>query len=247
MEALVQLAGERAEDYLGLGLLRLECGHLEQAILLCQRAIHLFPNNPRFYLLSADCNRALQRSSVALLSYEKAETLAKVTQPDLLTASFYTRWADLLQSGQRYDEAAKKYQRAISLVPEDEPQRAANILNNLGYMWLQQGSNLEQAGDFIQRAVKLEPDSAVYLDSLGWYHFLKQDYPQALKTLLQVEKLLTKPEQQDAEILDHIGQTYEKLNQPSKAEEYYRRGVKQDPKNSTVAKHLKQLLERKSL
>jgi tetratricopeptide (TPR) repeat protein len=247
MEALIQLAGERAEDYLSLGLLHLECDQPEEAILLSQRAIHLFPNNPRFYLLSADCNRTLQRRNSALANYEKAETLAKVSQPNLLTASFYTQWADLLHSDKRYDEAAQKYQRAITLVPEDEPQRAANILNNLGYMWLQQGSRLDQAGDFIQRAVKLEPDSPVYLDSLGWYHFLKQDYPQALKILLQVEKLIIKPEQQDAEILDHIGQTYEKLNDTSKAEDYYRRAVQQDPKNSIAAKHLKQLQEKKGL
>jgi tetratricopeptide (TPR) repeat protein len=245
MEALVQLAGQRPEDYLSLGLLHNRCQQPERSLLLSKRAQALFPNNPRFYLLSAESHRALQHSSAALADFEKAETLARVMQPDLLSADFYTSWADLLQRTQRYDDAAKKYQRAISLVQEDEPQNAANILNNLGYMWLEQGTHLDQAGDFISRAVKLEPTSPIYLDSLGWYSFLKKDYPQALEALLRAEKLFAKPEEQDAEILDHIAQTYEQLTQLDNAETYYRRAVKNDPKNSAIQQRLKQLLSRK--
>jgi tetratricopeptide (TPR) repeat protein len=243
-EAMVKLAGSSTSDYWRLGQLHLLLRDPDEALAVTRRALALFPDSAQLHLMAADCHRARRRFTEGLAAYQKAETLAKATQPDVLSAAFYSNWADLLQSGRQFDEAAKKYQRAISMVPEDEPQRAAVILNNLGYMWLEQGRNLEQAGDFIARAVKLEPESPVYLDSLGWFHFLKGDYSKALELLLDVEKRLAKTEQQDAEIFDHIGQVYERLKESAKAKEYYEKALKLDPKNEGTQKHLDRMLGR---
>lgn len=245
-EALVQYSGGRSQDYLTLGHVLLQCRKLDPALQIARRAITLFPSSAQFHLLAADCNRLLRRIPEARQSFEKAEVLAKSMQPELLDSAFYSNWADLLQGAQAFDEATQKYKRAIDLVPESEPLRAASILNNLGYMWLEQKRNLDQAGTFISKAVELEPNNPVYLDSLGWFHFLKADYPKALQVLLDVEKRIP-ADQADAEIFDHIGQVYEKLKDRSKAEDYYRRALKLDPDNEGTQQRLQALLGRAGL
>lgn len=233
-EALIQAGGGSAEDYMSLGILLLRSGRTEKALQLSQRTLALFPNNARFTFQAALSQRSLRRYDDALRLYEKTEALAQGTSPEILNDGFYQSWADTLQSAERYDEAAKKYQRAIDLTPEGDPARAATVLNNLGYMWLEQGKNLDKAGEFIRKANELEPRNPVYLDSLGWFHYLKGDYQEALKTLLEVQGMIPKLTAQDAEIIDHIAQTYLKLGDKPAAREYFKRALELDPGDSEI-------------
>ena len=233
-EALIQAGGGSAEDYMSLGILLLRSGRTEKALQLSQRTLALFPNNARFTFQAALAQRSLRRYEDSLRLYEKTESLAQGTSPEILNDGFYQSWADTLQSAERYDEAAKKYQRAIDLTPEGDPARAATVLNNLGYMWLEQGKNLDQAGEFIRKANELEPRNPVYLDSLGWFHYLKGNYQEALKTLLEVQGMIPKLTAQDAEIIDHIAQTYLKLGDKPAALEYFKRALELDPGDSEI-------------
>ena len=233
-EALIQAGGGSAEDYMSLGILLLRSGRTEKALQLSQRTLALFPNNARFTFQAALSQRSLRRYEDSLRLYEKTESLAQGTSPEILNDGFYQSWADTLQSAERYDEAAKKYQRAIDLTPEGDPSRAATVLNNLGYMWLEQGKNLDKAGEFIRKANELEPRNPVYLDSLGWFHYLKGNYQEALKTLLEVQGMIPKLTAQDAEIIDHIAQTYLKLGDKPTALEYFKRALELDPGDSEI-------------
>ncbi len=233
-ETLIQTAGGTAEDYMSLGILLLRSGKTEKAAQFSQRTLALFPNNPRFTFQAALAQRSLRRLDDALLLYEKTENLAQASSPDLLNDGFYQSWADTLQAAEQFDEAAKKYQRSIDLTPEGDPKRAAVVLNNLGYMWLEQNKNLDKAGELIQKANELEPQNPVYLDSLGWFHYLKGDYPKALKVLLEVEAMMPKLSLQDADILDHVAQTYLKLGDSRKALDYFDRALQLDPSNSKI-------------
>ncbi len=226
MEAIVRLAGGGVQDYLELADLLLRSGQIEKALQLTQRTRVLFPNNPRFVLVSAIASRALRRPEEAATYYGKAEALAQAVEPELLTDGFYQSWGDLLQNLKRYDEAARRYQKAIALVPPSDPKRAAVILNNLGYMWLEIDRNIDKAGEFIRRACEFDPESAIYLDSLGWYHFKKGEFEEALRVLLKTEDMLKDSKELDPEILDHIARTYEKLGQKDKALSYYERALK---------------------
>ena len=228
MEAIIRLAGGGSQDYLALADLLLRSAQIEKALQLTQRTRVLFPDNPRFVLVSAIACRALKRPEEAATYYGKTEALAQAVAPELLNDGFYQTWGDLLQGLKRYDEAAKKYQKSIALTPQSDPKRAAIVLNNLGYMWLELNQNLDKAGEFIRRACELDPDSAIYQDSLGWYHFLKGDYKESLKVLLKAEQMIKDPRELDAEILDHIAQAYQKLGQKDKALQYYERALKQD-------------------
>lgn len=233
-EALIQTGGGSSEDYMSLGILLLRSGNKEKALQLTQRTLALFPNNPRFTFQAALAQRSLRRMEDALRLYEKTESLAQAASPEFLNDGFYQSWADTLQAAEQFDEAAKKYQRSIDLTPEGDPKRAAVVLNNLGYMWLEQNKNLDQAGELIRKANELEPRNPVYLDSLGWYHYLKGEYPEALKVLLEVESMMSKLGPPDAEILDHLARTYQKLGDKPKALQYFDRALQLDPDNSKI-------------
>lgn len=239
-EALIQAAGGTAEDYMSLGILLLRSGQSDKAQQLSQRTLALFPSNPRFTFQAALAQRSLKRYDDALKLYEKTEALAQGTAPEILNDSFYQSWGDALQAAERYDEAAKKYQRSIDLTPESDPARAAVVLNNLGYMWLEQNKNLDACGKFIAKANELDPQNPIYMDSLGWWHFVKGDYQAALKVFLDVEKLLAKPGNGDAEIFDHIARTYLKLGDRAKALSYFDQALKLDPGNSQIKQRKEQ-------
>ena len=239
-EALIQDAGGDANDYMNLSRLLLLTHQTDKALQLTKRTLALFPNNPRFTLQAAWANRAMKRYDDSLRLYEKTESLAQAVAPDLLNDGFYQSWGDTLQGMAKFDDAAQKYQKSIALVPQDDPTRAAVVLNNLGYMWLDQGKNLDQAGEFIQKANQLSPKNPVYLDSLGWFHFKKGNFPEALKVLEEVEATIKEPNIEDAEIFDHIGQTHAKLGNRSKALEYFKKASELDPAASKIREHYEQ-------
>jgi len=241
MEAIVRIAGGSVEDYKALAQILLRAGLPEKALALTQRTTVLFPNQAFFSLVAAISSRGLGRPEEASTFYSKTETLAQAMSPEMLNDGFYKEWGDVLQNLKRYDDAAKKYQKSIALTPQDEPKRAAVVLNNLGYMWLELGQNLDKAGDFIRRACEFDPDSYIYKDSLGWFHFLKGNYAEALKVLLEAEQAIEKPDAGDAEILSHIGQVYEKLKDNAKAKAYFEKALKLAPKDAQIQKLLQAL------
>jgi Tfp pilus assembly protein PilF len=114
-------------------------------------------------------------------------------------------------------------------------------MNYLGYMWLERGLHLDKAGDLIRQANELVPDSAAFVDSLGWFHYKKGNYRDALKELLRAESLIKEPQAEDAEIIDHIAQTYQQLGDKAKAEEYFRKALKLDPENKKTQSRLDDL------
>jgi tetratricopeptide (TPR) repeat protein len=232
-ERLIQTAGGNADDYVALGEMFRRNKRVDKALQLNQRALALYPTQVRLLLQAALIHSSLKREKEALIYMESAESTAKTNNPEILTDDFYQTWANMLQGLEQFDEATKRYQQAIDLVPASEPTRAAAILNNVGYMWLEQRKRLDEAGQFIIKANKLEPKNPVYIDSLGWYYYLKADYNKALEVFADAEALMTKPSAEDAEILVHIGQTWRKLGETAKAKQYFDRAqtlAPNDPK-----------------
>ncbi|MDY0150965.1 MAG: hypothetical protein RBS43_01675 [Candidatus Cloacimonas sp.] len=86
--------------------------------------------------------------------------------------------------------------RAIDRFP-DKPL----FLNDLGYSLLDYPESYSEAGALISRAVALEPTNAYYQDSLAWYYYLVQDFPNALIHISLPMKLEAPP----SEISYHIG------------------------------------------
>jgi tetratricopeptide (TPR) repeat protein len=99
-------------------------------------------------------------------------------------------------------------------------------------MYVDRHMNLDEAGLMIKKALELQPDNAAYIDSLGWYYFHTGDYAKALTELLRAAERV-KPE--DPVVLEHVGDTYQALNNLGEAEVYWQRALKLDPVNQKLA------------
>ena len=233
LQAAIQYGGGEVNDYLKLVSLLAETKQYDDMVRISQRSVKLFPDQPfaHYQLAIAHLSREEWESSVK--QFAETEQLAGSTQTELLSYRFYYQYGITLEHLARYEDAARMLEKSITLTPREEAKTAANTLNFLGYMWLDQGLHLDKAGEFITKANELAPDQPAYIDSLGWFHYKKGNYPGALKELQRAEALLQPVAPEDAEILEHIGLTHQALGEKAKALDYLERanGLKTpDPK-----------------
>ena len=117
--------------------------------------------------------------------------------------------------------------------------------NYLGYLYADKNKNLDEAYTLVQKALEIEPENGAYLDSLGWIHYRKGDYTAALKNLLLAEEKLDETGTPDSVVYDHLGDTYLKIDNKSKAVYYWEKSVKLE-KNSTIDEKIKKNRDQKN-
>ena len=112
-------------------------------------------------------------------------------------------------------EAAEWLEQVLDEFPDD-----IGALNDLGYLWADENKNLARSLRMIRKAVEGEPDNGAYRDSLGWALYRHGRYDEAIVELLKAAE-----KQPDGTILDHLGDAYEKANQPEKARDAWQKAV----------------------
>jgi tetratricopeptide (TPR) repeat protein len=243
LEAAIQLAGGEASDYQELGDLLLKSQLYDRLIQLSERSVKLYPNLPMFHVQAALAQRALQRWEKAIQSFNRAHLLLENSQSELVNHRFYFQYGLTLERAGRSDDAGKMFEKAIHLTPKEEIEDAANTMNYLGFMWLDHEKHLDKAGELIRKANELQPDNAAYVDSLGWWYFKKGDYPQALQQLQRALGLIQVLKSEDAEIVEHIAQTFLKMNDLEKARESFERARSLQPTEPKLLKRLEEGLK----
>jgi tetratricopeptide (TPR) repeat protein len=165
----------------------------------------------------------------ALKHLVAAEIIARATETNRLTHSFYFQLGAAYERTHSYIEAEKYFRRSLELEP-----KFTEAMNYLGYMWTERGINLNEARQLIEKAVELEPKNAAYLDSLGWVLFKLERPQEALDWLRKAIEHAVEP---DATLYDHLGDVYASLNQLSEAREAWQKSVSLEP-NSQIEKKL---------
>lgn len=132
---------------------------------------------------------------------------------------FISRAASRMELAQ-WPAAETDLKRAVEIAPE-EP----TALNYLGYSWAERGVNLEKAFELIEKAVAAEPRSGAYIDSLGWAHYQRGDYAEAVPHLEKAAAL----EPGDPTITDHLGDLYWRLGRTIEARYQWSRALQLEP------------------
>jgi tetratricopeptide (TPR) repeat protein len=102
--------------------------------------------------------------------------------------------------------------KALKIKPE-----FSLALNYLSYHWAKKDINLERSFEYAQLALMQEPLNGHFLDTFGYVLYRMKEYENALGVLKKASKIA--PE--NAEIYEHIADTYVGLNYPNKAIAFY--------------------------
>lgn len=223
----VVLAPHEPERYRDLAQLLVEQNQPSLAILYLEQALERFPRTGVFsYMLGATLTRA-GRPVDAMGAFQRAVKEAPHAPDNYLTADFYFEYGMAAEQSGNYQLAADFFRKSIELAPE----RAARAANYLGYMWVERNENLEEAERYIRMALEREPDNGAYLDSLGWLHYRRGEFAEALIVLLRASELLPTP---DSVVLEHLGDVYLALGRKPEALLYWKKSHQLDPQNEKL-------------
>ncbi|MDB6136533.1 MAG: hypothetical protein JWM59_4776 [Verrucomicrobiales bacterium] len=201
---VLRLEGGDPRDYAAAATELMKGNQPGEAFTLLRRGIFFNPESANLHYLLARTQDAKGDFSSALQSLAEAESIAKTRAPRLLDAAFYYSWAGVARRAGKLEEAESRYRQSIGGTPRNKPELAAPAYNDLGWLWLTGNKNLDVAGELLRTANELVKDHPPYLDSLGWFHFLKKDYSSALACLRKAAEL-SQP-RPGPELLEHLVQ-----------------------------------------
>lgn len=205
----------------------------DRAVKLLQDARRHFPTTPQLTYLLAVALREAKQTQQAVTTFEEALQEAAAQGATIANSRFYFEYGSAAERAGLYEKAAELFKKSIQLDPGD----AAEAYNYLGFMWADQNTNLEEAESYIKKALASDPENGAYLDSLGWLDYRLGKYDQALAELLSAAQAL---KSEDPTVLDHIGDTYEKLNQAPRALDYWERAFALDKSDKKLAEKIEQ-------
>jgi tetratricopeptide (TPR) repeat protein len=204
----------------------------ERAVKMLAEARRRFPGAPEIVYYLAIAQREVKQTQQAVATFEEALHEAEADEDNEITnAKFYFNYGATAEQAGLYEKAADLLRKSIAL----DPANAAEAYNYLGYMWADHNMQLEEAEQMIRRALEMEPNNASYLDSLGWVEFRKGKFDQALADLLRAAKNM---DREDPVVLEHIGDTYLKLDRTQNALQSWQKALTLDPKNKKLGEKI---------
>lgn len=241
----LQLDASEPRNHIRIAEMQAEMKHFDQAIETARSARARFPENPDALFLLASCLSQAKQHAEAMTVFAEAQTEYESSREDLLNAAFYYQYGLAAQQAGSIEKSVEMMKKAIELDPTAKI--AAEAQNFLGYMWVERNENLDEAGELIRKALESQPENGAFLDSLGWFHFKKGDYDKALTQLLRAEELMEKPlKAEDAEVLVHVGDTYQQLGKPGQALQYWQKALALDATNKQISDKIETIKEKVS-
>jgi tetratricopeptide (TPR) repeat protein len=222
----------RANTYLRLAeLLIVPMKESERAVKVLTEARQRFPTAPEFTYFLAIALREAKHPQQAVVTFEEALNEAQASNDEVLNARFYFDYGAAADQAGLYDKAADLFRKSISL----DPTNAAEACNYVAFMWAEHNMHLDEAEDMIGRALQFDPNNGAYLDTLGWIHYRKGKFEEALDELLRASQNLTRP---DPIVFEHIGDAYAKLNRISPALDFWQKAMALSPGNELLAEKI---------
>jgi tetratricopeptide (TPR) repeat protein len=219
----------RANTYLRLAeLLIVPLKESDRATKVLTEARQRFPGVPEFTYFLAIAMREAKHPQQAVTTFEEALNEAQQANDEVLNARFYFDYGAAADQAGLYEKAADLFRKSISL----DPANAAEAYNYVAFMWADHNLHLDEAEDMVGRALQFDPNNGAYLDTLGWVHYRKGKFDDALNELLRAAQNLTKP---DPIVLEHIGDTYAKLNRAPQAVDFWQKAMALSPENKLLA------------
>ena len=178
--------------------------------------MELFPNQPIVYLFNGMAHLQNEDYSKAAFSLEQGQGL--VVDNPAMQNQFFANLGDAYYRLGKYSSAWMNYERALKVNPQND-----YVLNNYAYYLSLRNENLEYAAEMAASVVQRNPTDPTYLDTYAWVLFQLEDYANAQRYL---EKALENGGGSNGEILEHLADTYYKLNRAEEAVLFWQQALK---------------------
>ena len=182
-----------------------------------------------FSIMLATYYEGIGEYSFAIKEIENVQNESDYTEGhDYYLASLYEKINEFKKARQIVKEILKK-----------NPNNA-HALNFLGYSLLESGEDLESAFKLINRAIELKPNDGYIRDSLGWYYYKTGQMKKALIEITKAFNLVSS----DMVIAKHLAIIHKKMNNYSKAKQYFTKALKNckfESEKEEIRKELKVL------
>lgn len=207
-------------------------GRVDEAIAVLKSAIRRDRGANEAQLTISGFFAGEEKHEEAVKAASRAIASLEEPPPEDAWRHFIARAASLIELD-RFPEAEADLKRAVEIAPEEPV-----ALNYLGYSWVERGVNLDAAFTMIEKAVSLRPQSGAIIDSLGWAHYQRGDYSQALPHLEKAASL----EPGDPTVTEHLGDVYWRLGREVEARFQWARALELKPSDrnrATIGEKLK--------
>ncbi|MDL2227327.1 tetratricopeptide repeat protein [Bacteroidales bacterium OttesenSCG-928-K03] len=205
--------------YLNLIYIESTINNYDSIISLSNKAIELYPLIPEFYYYNG-LAKYIEKDYEGAISTLKTGSIM-IVDNDLLKADFYMMLGDCYYQLNNKTEAFDNYDKSLALNYDN-----AYLLNNYSYYLSTSNMSLDKAVEMGKKAVELNSKSSYYLDTYAWALFMRGNYKEAERYL---EEALKYDGDDRTVILEHLGDTKWKLNEATKALEYWEKAYESNP------------------
>lgn len=208
--------------------LLLQEDRVQEAIQAGVEADTFVPDNPFVQFLLGNAYYMNKQHSEAAAWLKRAADLPARGE---FKSAIHTTLGDSYNAMNDFAHADEAFEKALELNPQNDI-----ALNNYAYSLSNRGEAhlLEKALSMAERALKTDENSASYLDTIGWIHFKMGNYQKAKQFLAR--SLEENPE--SAEVLEHMGDVLEKLND-KQAVEYWKRALELEPERTHLSERIR--------
>jgi len=125
--------------------------------------------------------------------------------------------ASILMKQQKYDET----EIVLTNILQKEPNNIITM-NHLAYLYAITGEKLNQALELSLYTVNENSEELVYLDTLAWIYFQRNELDDAQEVFTKIEEILNKKNNYNGleEIFDHLKKFYQKIGDTNKVLQY---------------------------
>lgn len=135
----------------------------------------------------------------------------------------YGTLGDVRHELDKWEEAERAFETALRLDRDNH-----TALNNYAYYLSLREEKLDTALEMSLRATAMEPHNAAYLDTAGWVYFKKGDLENALHYI----QLAVETGDASAEVLEHLGDVYNALEDQQNARKWWEKAYEMDSDRS---------------
>ncbi len=231
---------------------KLETGNISPVrdVELALKNISLSPTDLNGYYLLSRLFRFLPEE-------ERAPLRQQYVDKKIETLDYYRYGVSLFMTDELYSPALDFVRKGLEKYPGEEPllveksfilyrkgnlDRAEEIYlslleketnnpfvyNNLAYLWAEMEKNLTEALEYAYKSLEMAPEEPSILDTVGWIHFLKENYDEAEYYLEQAgDRMLEYYEeglysaQEIKEVIEHLIMLYETTGDEEKLDRWF--------------------------